>query len=73
MTQDSIAEYIQDTHMDMNGAWGIDVEILTLAHLLQTNIYVFDTIGGNCLALTTWIIVCQLTAVPLYIFLSISR
>ena len=43
MTQDSIAEYIQDTHMNMNGAWGTDVEILTLAHLLQTNIYVFDT------------------------------
>ena len=76
VTQDNIAEYIQDTHMDLNGAWGTDVEILTLAHLLQTNITLV-TIGGNCLALTTWIIVCQLTAVQsqctLNIFPSISR
>ena len=43
VTQNSIAEYIQETHMDMDGAWGTDVETLTLAHLLQTNIYVFDT------------------------------
>ena len=29
--------------MDMDGAWVTDVEPLTLAHLLQTNIHVFDT------------------------------
>ena len=40
VTQNSIAEYVQDTHMDMDGAWGTEVETLTLAHLLQTNIYV---------------------------------
>ena len=40
VTQDSIAEYIQDTHMNMNGTWGTDVEFLTLAPLLKTNICV---------------------------------
>ena len=49
VTQDSIAEYIQDIHMDRDGAWGTDVEILTLAHLLQTNIYVFDTSSDSWL------------------------
>lgn len=29
--------------MDIDGAWDTDVEILSLAHLLHTNIYTFDT------------------------------
>ena len=29
VTQNSIAEYVQDTHMDMDGAWGTEVETLT--------------------------------------------
>ena len=49
VTQNSIAEYVQDTHMDMDGAWGTEVETLTLAHLLQTNIYMFDTISDRWL------------------------
>ena len=44
--QTSIDDYIRETSMHMDGAWGTDVEILSLAHLLQTNIYTFDTTSG---------------------------
>lgn len=39
----SIDSYIQEMSMHMDGTWGTDIEILSLAHLLQTNIYCFDT------------------------------
>ena len=32
----SIDEYIHDTEMDRNFTWGTDVEMLTMAHLLNT-------------------------------------
>ena len=35
VTQNNIAEYIQDTHMGKEGVWGTDVETLTSAHLLR--------------------------------------
>ena len=34
----SIQDYIADTNMDRESAWGTDIEMLTLAHLLQTPI-----------------------------------
>ena len=34
----SIQEYITDTNMDQECAWGTDIEILTLSHLLHTPI-----------------------------------
>ena len=43
VNQTSINSYIHDTSMDTDGAWGTDVEILSMAHLLHTNIYIFDT------------------------------
>ena len=30
--------------MDRNGTWGSDIEILTLAHMLNTCVYVYDPI-----------------------------
>ena len=43
VTQTSINDYCHDTSMHMDGAWGSEIEILSLAHLLQTNIHSFDT------------------------------
>ena len=40
----SATAYIEGTHMDRNGMWGSDVEILTLAHMLNTCVYVYDPI-----------------------------
>ena len=34
----SIQDYIADKNMDQDSAWGTDIEMLTLAHLLQTPI-----------------------------------
>ena len=39
----SVSEYIQHTCMDQDGTWGTDIEILTLAHLLNTCIFVYTT------------------------------
>ena len=39
----SVSEYIQHTGMDQDGTWGTDIEILTLAHLLNTCIFVCTT------------------------------
>ena len=47
--QTSIDSYISETSMDMDGVWGTDVEILSMAHLLQTNIYTFDTTSAGWL------------------------
>lgn len=38
---DNVEAYIQSTAMDQDGTWGTEVEILTMSHLLQTNIYTF--------------------------------
>ena len=37
----SATEYIEGTHMDRNGTCGRDIEILTLAHVLNTCVYVY--------------------------------
>ena len=39
----SVFEYIQHTCMDQDGTWVTDIEILTLAHLLNTCIFVYTT------------------------------
>ena len=39
----SVSEYIQHTGMGQDGTWGTDIEILTLAHLLNTCIFVYTT------------------------------
>ena len=36
----SVQDYIQDKGMDI---WGTDVEIVTLAHLLKTCIFIYST------------------------------
>ena len=38
----SIQDYIADTNMDRESAWGTDIEMLTLAHLLQTPILSYN-------------------------------
>lgn len=38
----SIDDYIADTHMDSNGSWGTEVEIIALAHLLDADIFSFQ-------------------------------
>ena len=38
----SATAYIEGTYMDRNGTWGSDVEILTLARMLNTCVYVYD-------------------------------
>ena len=39
----SVFEYIQHTCMDQDGTWGTEIEIFTLAHLLNTCIFVYTT------------------------------
>ena len=43
----SIEEYIHDTEMDRNFTWGTDVEMLTMAHLLNTCVFVYNTVINN--------------------------
>ena len=43
ITHDSVDAYIHSTHMDQSETWGTNVEILVLAHLLETNIYTFHS------------------------------
>ena len=38
----SATEYIESTHMDKNKTWGSNVDILTLALMLNTCVYVYD-------------------------------
>ena len=63
LTQNSIAKYIGDTHMDIDGAWGTDVETLILAHLFQTNIYVLDTSSDHWLLFRTYHLEHTLTVI----------
>ena len=39
----SVSEYIQHTCMDKDGTWGTDIRIFTLAHLLNTCIFVYTS------------------------------
>ena len=39
----SIQSYIANSKVDVWGMWGSDIEILTLAHMLQTDIYSYST------------------------------
>ena len=39
----SVSEYIKHTCMDQDGTWGTDIDILTLAHLLNTCNFVYTT------------------------------
>ena len=36
-----VHEYIRLTRMDRQGAWGTEVEIVTMSHLLDTSIYIY--------------------------------
>ena len=56
----SVQAYIQSTAMDQNGAWGTEVEILTLSHLLQTNVYTFHTATSRWLLYSPSIVDRQL-------------
>ena len=38
----SVKEYIEDQRMDHDGIWGIDVETITMANLLNMTIYSYD-------------------------------
>ena len=42
-TQSTVQGYLNDTHMDREGSWGTEVEMLTLAHFLQTPVLVYST------------------------------
>ena len=42
LSYSSIQDYIADTNMDRESAWDTDIEMLTLAHLLQTPILSYN-------------------------------
>ena len=46
-TYTSIQEYIQSTKMDQDQAWGTEVEMFTLAHLLTTSVFSYNTAENN--------------------------
>ena len=46
-TQCTVQGYVNDTHMDSEGSWGTEVEMLTLAHFLQTPVLVYNTEHGG--------------------------
>ena len=39
----SVQSYIASSRMDVCGIWGTETEMLTLAHMLQTDIYSYNT------------------------------
>ncbi len=41
-----IEQCIAATRMNQNRAWGSEVEVMALAHLLDTPIYSYDTVSG---------------------------
>ena len=43
----SLGHYIESNKMYENGIWGTDVEMVTLAHLLNTSIYVYSPNFGD--------------------------
>ena len=53
--QTSIANYIHEPSIDMDGAWDTDIEILSLAHLLKTITHMIPLLlAGYCLPQNTW-------------------
>ena len=44
---DSIQSYIASTGMDQDGTWGTDIEMLSLAHLLQTPVLSYSQQYGQ--------------------------
>ena len=55
-TYSSIEEYLQVSSMDLDGTWGMEVEIMTIAHLLNTSILCTTQkwlIGGDLVL--TWL------------------
>ena len=38
-----VEDYIRDTRMDRDSTWGINVLMFTLAHLLNTSIFLYNT------------------------------
>ena len=50
----SIDEYIHDTEMDRNFTWGTDIEILTMAHLLNTRVFVYNMKTGVYILPMMW-------------------
>ena len=38
----TVEEYISNRRIDQTGAWGTDVEMIVLAHLVQANVYSYD-------------------------------
>ena len=42
-----VDEYINDTQIDTNGAWGTAVEIFALTHLLNTHIISYSRVNGT--------------------------
>ena len=47
VNHNSVDEYINDTQMDTDGAWGSAVEMFTLAHLLSTRIISYSRENGT--------------------------
>ena len=43
----SIQEYIESTQMHQNMTWGTEVEMFTLAHLLQTSVFSYNTVDST--------------------------
>ena len=39
----SIDQYFEETHMNRNYVWGSEIEMLTFAHLTNTNVFSYDT------------------------------
>ena len=60
-SHDHVEAYIQSTTIDQDGTWGTDVEILTMSHLLQINMYTFHTATSRWLLYSPSIIERQLS------------
>ena len=43
----NVQEYIARSRMDWYGTWGTEVEICTLAHMLQIHIYLYQVSSAN--------------------------
>ena len=43
----SVQDYIQDKGMDQPHIWGTEIEMFTLAHLLQTCVFIYNTDDNN--------------------------
>ena len=41
---DAVEDYISDSKMDQDSTWGTEVEMFTLAHLLNTAIFLYNAV-----------------------------